>query len=242
MIAKQKPYWKRFRELTLADINVEFHLHTNWTDGEASIAAIMERSVAVGLCQIAFTEHVRHTTDWYAKFANAVSHAAKDFPSVQVFLGCEAKALDTFGTLDVNPAILEECDLVLGSVHRFPDGCGGFLDFRTLQSEQFAQIEFELACGLIDHAPIDVLAHPGGMYFRRFGTDLPEPLMRSLIQRCNAKGISIEINSAYLKDVEGYLRLCTELNPLVSIGSDAHQLDKLGHCRDLLIAKGIGNL
>lgn len=240
MTHRQKPEWKRFRDLTQADINVELHLHTNWTDGEAPIAAILERSAALGLRQIAFTEHVRYSTDWYAEFAAAVRQAADAYPDLQVFLGCEAKALDKAGGFDASPAILGQCDIVLGSVHRFPNGSGGYLDFASLDADQFVQIEFELACGLIDHAPIDVLAHPGGMYSRRFGVDFPEPLMRALMERSIARGIAIEINSAYLKDIEAHLRLCAELNPIVSIGSDMHRLDKLGHCRDMLREEGIG--
>lgn len=239
MTLTRKPAWKRFRDLTYADINVELHLHTNWTDGEASIEAVLSQSAAAGLRQIAFTEHVRTDTEWYQDFAAAVRAAALLQPGIDVFLGCEAKALDTIGGFDASEAILELCDVVLGSVHRFPDGSGGFLSFSSLSQEQFAEIEFALACGLIDGAPIDVLAHPGGMYSRRFGVDLPEPQMRALMERSSARGIAIEINSAYLKDMDAHLRLCADVNPIVSIGSDMHHLDNLGHCRDALVSRGV---
>lgn len=236
MLTKERR-WKSFRDLNRSDVDVELHLHTNWTDGEASIKDVLERSAVVGLRQIAFTEHVRYDTTWYPDFTATVRQAAIMWPAVDVLLGCEAKALDNAGKFDASPAILEQCDLVLGSVHRFPDGQGGFLDFASLQQDQFAQIEFDLACGLLEAAPIHVLAHPGGMYSRRFGVDLPESLMRELMERSSARGIAIEINSAYLKDVDTYLRLCAEVNPLVSIGSDMHRLSNLGHCRDTLLMK-----
>lgn len=239
MMLTKKPTWKRFCDLTYADINVDLHLHTNWTDGEASIEAILSQGTAAGLRQIAFTEHVRADTEWYQDFGTSVRAAEILHPGIEVFLGCEAKALDTSGGFDASETILKQCDIVLGSVHRFPDGNGGFLSFSSLSQERFAEIEFALACGLIDRAPIDVLAHPGGMYSRRFGVDFPKPLMRSLMERSGARGIAIEINSAYLKDMDAHLRLCADVNPIVSIGSDMHRLDNLGHCRDTLIAKGV---
>lgn len=239
MILTQKPQWKRFHDLTYADLNVDLHLHTNWTDGEASIEAVLSRSINAGLRQIAFTEHVRIGTEWYHDFAASVQAATILQPNIDVFLGCEAKALNTMGGFDVSEAILTQCAVVLGSVHRFPDGSGGFLNLSSLPREQFAEIEFALACGLIDRAPIDVLAHPGGMYSRRFGVDFPAPLMQALMERSSAQGIAIEINTAYLKDIDAHLRLCAEVNPIVSIGSDMHRLDSLGHCRDTLVARGV---
>lgn len=239
MTLTRKPTWKRFRDLTYTDINVDLHLHTNWTDGEASIEAVLSHGASAGLRQIAFTEHVRANTDWYPDFAAAVRSAAILQPDIEVFLGCEAKALDTLGAFDASNAILQQCDVVLGSVHRFPDNSGGFLSFSSLSQEQFAEIEFALACGLIDGAPIDVLAHPGGMYSRRFGVDLPAPLMRELMERSSARGIAIEINSAYLKDIDAHLRLCADVNPIISIGSDMHRLHNLGQCRDALVSRGV---
>jgi putative hydrolase len=242
MTLTRKPTWKHFSDLSYIDINVDLHLHTNWTDGEASIEAILGHGASADLRQIAFTEHVRMDTDWYQDFAAAVRAAAILQPDIEVFLGCEAKALDTLGGFDASEAILRQCDVVLGSVHRFPDGNGGFLSFSSLSQDQFAEIEFALACGLIDGAPIDVLAHPGGMYSRRFGIDLPAPLMRALMERSNARGIAIEVNSAYLKDIDAFLRLCADVNPIISIGSDMHRLNDLGQCRNALVSRGIATV
>ena len=52
---------------------------------------------------------------------------------------------------------------------------------------------------------------------------------------------AVEINSSYLVDPEGFLRLCAEINPIVSIGSDVHKLEEMGRCRDMLRARGIGS-
>lgn len=234
----QRPRFPRFLDLTQADIDCDFHLHTNRTDGEADVGDIIEAAGERGLKQIGITEHVRKETNWFKSFAKDVRATAKHHPDVRVFVGCEAKALDMKGSLDVTEETLGECDVVLGSVHRFPDRYGGFMNFASLTREACARIEFLLALGLATSAPIDVLAHPGGMLSRRFGTDLPTDMLEELIEKCQDRDIAIEINSSYLRNVDGFLDLCSKHNPRVSIGSDMHQLEQLGQCRDLLTTKG----
>lgn len=227
------PTFVRYRDLRVENLNVDFQVHTAWTDGEGSIEQVLEAASAAGLAAIAFTEHVRRETDWFTEFVSDVRCAAGRYPHLRVYAGCETKAMDRQGTLDLTPEILESSEIVLGSVHRFPDGKGGFLDFRELGTEQMAEMEFQLAMGLVRNAPIDVLAHPGGMYERRHGV-FPRGYFRELMRATLERPVAIEINSSYLRDVEGYLRLCEEINPYVSIGSDAHKLSELGHCRDTI--------
>jgi putative hydrolase len=54
--------------------------------------------------------------------------------------------------------------------------------------------------------------------------------------------VAIEINTSYLRDVDGFLKLCAAVNPFVSIGSDAHTLKAIGHCRDVLRSKKAGRV
>lgn len=224
----------RFRDLTRKAVNVDFQIHTTQTDGRATIEELLQAAQRRGLSAIAFTEHVRRDTTWFADFAAKVRSAAKAYPKLQVLVGCEAKALDMNGALDASDEILAECDLVLGSVHRFPDGAGGFLNFADLDAAACAEIECALALGLVRHAPIHVLSHPGGMTLRRHGS-FPEPMFRKLFAAVLERGIAIEINSSYLRDVPAFLELCAEFNPYVSIGSDAHRLEEVGRCRDTLL-------
>jgi putative hydrolase len=230
----RKPQFAHYRELNAANANVEFQLHTDWTDGEPPIAEVLSTARERRLAGVAFTEHVRKDTSWFPAFAREVREAAADYADLAVYIGCESKAMDTHGTLDVTDGILAECDVVLGVVHRFPDGNGGYLDFKSLSPARMAELECELSLGMINNAPIDVLGHPGGMYQRRHGA-YPQHLFRTMMQATAARGIAIEINSSYLADVPAFLDLCDEVNPLVSIGSDAHKLHEIGHCRDLLM-------
>ncbi|WP_414586010.1 PHP domain-containing protein [Scytonema sp. PCC 10023] len=235
-----KPYqFKRFLDLRWSDINCDLHMHTSWTDGKAGVSDILELSVREGLSYVAFTEHVRKDTNWFPEFAQEVRSKAEAYFQLNVLVGCEAKALDINGGLDVSEEILAECDLVLGSVHRFPNSQGGYINVSHLTSQGFAQIEFELALGLLKFAPIDVLAHPGGMYSRLHG-EFPAEFMRELMKVSLERGIAMEINTSYLRNLPNFLELCAELNPYVSIGSDMHRLEQLANCRDQLHRLGVG--
>lgn len=230
----------RFLDINRSNINYELHLHTTRTDSRVDIETALRTASARGLVGIAFTEHVRKDTAWFDDFIREVRCNASNFPQLITLVGCEAKALDAYGTLDINPAILAECDIVLGSVHRFPDSKGGFLDFAALNAKEVAQIEFELALGLVESAPIDVLSHPGGMYSRQYAEDLPNTMLRAIMIKTLSRGIAIEINSSYIKSFPDFLALCAEINPYVSIGSDVHHIEDIGQCRDRLLTCGVG--
>ena len=234
-----KHVFSRFRDLGREQVNVELQLHTTWTDGQATILEILQTARERGLGALAFTEHVREDTAWFPDFKTEVLSAAGAFDDIRVCVGCETKAMDDQGRLDVSQSVLDACDIVLGVVHRLPDGKGGYLDFKQLSFEETAEIEFRLSLGMIAKAPIDVLGHPGGMSLRRHGR-FPEKYFRALMTSTLERRIAIEINSSYLVDMPAFLALCEEINPYVSIGSDAHRLSELGRCRDQLLELGVG--
>jgi putative hydrolase len=232
------PQFFRYRDLRPAAINVDYQVHTVQTDGEATVVEILRRARQKGIAGIAFTEHVRRSTTWFPDFVELVRSASHAFPEIAIYVGCETKAMDQHGALDAGDEVLDASDLVLGSVHRFPDKHGGDKDTAVLSPDEFAELEFRLALGMIEYAPIHVLAHPGGMYQRRYGA-FPEKYFRELMVASLDRKTAIEINSSYLVDLHAFIRLCEEVNPYVSIGSDAHRLEELGRCRDMLRMRGV---
>ncbi|HGY56925.1 MAG TPA: PHP domain-containing protein [Caldithrix abyssi] len=231
--------FKRFNDLTEDDINCDLQIHTNRTDGQAGIEEIVNRARQIGLKRIAFTEHVRKDTDWFNEFADEIEEVRRRTGGIEIYIGCETKILNVHGTLDVSERILDRCEIILGSVHRFPDGAGGYLDFTWITEDDFSRMEFELASALLLYAPIDVLAHPGGMYARHHG-NFPQNLLAELLELSKKRNVAVELNASYLKDIKTVLPVYREINPYVSIGSDVHRLEELGLCRDSLRLLGVG--
>ncbi len=226
------PSLVHFRQLTPSWLRREMHLHTDYTDGAPSIAQVIHCAESLQLEEIAFTEHARADSDWFPEFATEVRRHAQA-TSLRVLVGAEVRITDFDGSLDISPMIREQCDLVLASVHRFPGSNGSPREFREVPRDSFAQIEFDLARALLQHGGADVLAHPGGMSLKHLKT-FPSEWFGALMEESHANGVAIEINTSYLRDVAGFLDLLQETNPLVSVGSDAHTLDQMGRCQQIV--------
>lgn len=233
------PQFVRFCDLTAEHVNRDLQVHTAYTDGGATAEEIIRRAEEMRLKEIAFTEHVRRSSDFFPRFATEVREL-RGRTTVGIYVGIEVKTEDEQGTLDVHPAVFEQAEIVLGSVHRFPIGDGRFISAREFGYEEAAAREFRLALGLLRHAPIHVLSHPGGMCNRTFGR-FPEKFLEELMRASLERGIAIEINTSYYpRNLDAFLDLCRRVNPYVSVGSDVHQLSELGTCREALKARGVG--
>jgi len=224
----------RFRSLFNSPVNYDYHVHTSWTDGQSTIEEYINAAAQKGLKGIAFVEHVRKTSSWFDSFIDEIKTLRDKNSRLTIFYGIEAKALDYNGNLDATKEMIEKSEIVLGSVHRYPNGSGGYLNFQELSCDEAAEIEFKLACALVKNPDVDVLAHPAGVFEKQFNTVFPRNYLEEIIGIANQNKIAIEINSAYLKDRSSFLALCSKLNPFVSLGSDAHNVAQLGSVLELI--------
>jgi putative hydrolase len=229
---RTSPRFVPYSQLTPDWVNREMHLHTDYVDGEPSIAEVIRKAESLGLAEIAFTEHVRADSAWFPEFAGQIRRQAAR-SGVRVLVGAEVRITDFDGSLDITPEIREHCDIVLASVHRFPGSNGKRLSFADVPRGDFAAIEYRLARGFLRSGGADVLAHPGGMSLRQVGA-FPDEFFRSLMVECRESGVAIEISTSYLRDLPAFLRLLAETDPLVSIGSDAHKLEEIGLCKRMV--------
>ncbi len=213
-------------------VNRDFHLHTRWTDGKPDVGEVVRRCEERGLAELAFTEHVRRDSSWFSRFVDEVREAAAN-TKLRVFVGCEARIRDFDGTLDLSDEIRSSCDLVLASVHRFPGPDGAPVPFSQVPKNEFAPLEHRLAMAFLRRGGAEVLAHPGGMSLR-YGAGFPDENYLELAEAAKAAGIAIELNASYMKDFTRFIPLLGRVDPPISIGSDAHDLDELGACRDRL--------
>lgn len=231
---RRRPTFYRFSELTHANANRDFQIHTNWTDGEAPIEAVIARAREVGLAEIAFTEHARANSDYYLAFFEEVDRHAAEFDDLTVFRGFEVKVLDDAGRLDISDDMRVAADVVLGSVHSFPHPDGGVALAHKFPEHDARETEFALARGLIVNGTADVISHAGGMCLRSFGT-FPVDYMAELVALAAQHGVAFEINTSYHGGIlDALIPMLERHDPPVSIGSDVHRLDQLGSCRDTL--------
>ena len=222
----------RFNDLYEKIPRQDFHIHTDITDGKSTMEEYIESAIQKKLEEIAFTEHVRKDSMWFDSFISKVKKL-REGCNLKIYYGIEAKAIDFEGRIDATSHMMKESEIVLGAVHRYPEGKGGFIDMKTLSEEKAAEIEFKLALGLLKYGEIDVLAHPGG-FFESFFSDFPEDYLRILFKESIKRKIAIEFNSKYIKNIKSYFELCKEANPFISLGSGAHNITELGNSVKLI--------
>lgn len=223
-----KPIFKKFNDLRTKDINFNFHIHTDQTDGISTPEEIIKKAIELKLKAIAFTEHVNKDSDWFDDFAVKID-ALKNNKKIKIFIGIETKTLDFNGTLDATQGMIAKSDIVIGVVHRYSDGKGGLIPLekiRALGQAKAAEIEFNLAMGLLKNRSVDVLGHPFGVY-SMFYPKLPMNYMKQLLIESIKSGKAVEINTKYITDKNLFFKLFRQINPYVSIGSDAHNKNEL---------------
>lgn len=206
---------------------VDSHLHTSWTDGEATVEEVYRAAIECGLATVLYSEHSRKTsTDWFSSFAAEV----RLLPSspCRAYVGTEVKVESREGTIDTTPAISDLCDFVMASVHRFIDVDGRTLQFAETDPCKAVDLEFELTWAVLANPQVDILGHMFGMSYRRFGAVPPDDKICALISRAAEYGVAVEINSHYHPDPRKMIQWCRDSSALITFGSNAHSLESVG--------------
>lgn len=200
--------WKRYRaQLHTGD----WHVHTSYTDGKNTVFEYCEKAQENGLELIAFTEHVRKDLDYiFDDFVSEV-YSAKDQFDLNILVGCEAKVLDLNGSLDVSKSVLDVCEIVLASFHKFEKN----------KKNYFAAIE-----NMLENPHVDIWAHPT-LFAKNNGFELSQGNLLRVIKLCKENEVLIERNIRYNLPNDEFMKLSMAENAEYVISSDAHDVSML---------------
>jgi len=215
---------------------IDAHMHTDWTDGKSTFEEYALRAKALKLESIAFTEHADDTSPWFADFIAIQDRIRALASPVKVYFGAEVKVAHTDGMLSMSEERIRQLDFIVGVLHRYPNGNGGYHVFKDLTQEYAEQLDFELSRALLSNPAVDVWGHPGGVYVHYFGA-YRESWMRELIALAERNNKVVEINThpRYRSVLPIIYDECIVRNCLISIGSDAHAVRELGSVCNTLI-------
>jgi histidinol phosphatase-like PHP family hydrolase len=224
----------RARELDLANLpRIDSHLHTSWTDGEATVEAMHRAAIESGLATVLYSEHSRKTSiDWFSSFAAEVR--ALPLLPCRAYVGTEVKVESREGAIDTVPAITDLCDFVMASVHRFIDSKGQTVQFADTDPNDAVDLEFKLSWEVLSNPAVDILGHMFGMSYRRFSVIPSDDKICALISRAADFGVAVEINSHYHPNPQKMIQWCREFDALITFGSNAHTLKSVGAIMRLL--------
>ncbi len=212
------------RLIELADLRGDLHVHTNWSDGTASLEAMAQAARAHGLSYLAISEHSRRLTVAHgldpvrlAKQVHEIERLNPALSGVQLLTGIEVDILDD-GALDLPDAALAPLDVVIAAVHS---------KFNLPRAKQTARI-----LAALENPHVKILAHPlGRLIDQRDPYDVDMP---AIVRKCKARGIALELNAhpERLDLTDLHCRMAKDEGALVAINSDAHsvhEFDNLAH-------------
>lgn len=206
----------------------DFHIHTNYSDGKNTISEYLCQARTIGIRQLAFSDHIRNESTWFPAFSEEIIHQRAQDRCMGLFRAVEAKITGS-GKLDAPPEVIRRADAVIGVVHRYPRG-EGYYEFKDLAPEAALRLDVESTNKLIDCNDVDIIGHLGGVYHKYF-RGYPKDITLSLIRAIKEKKKILEINPRYISNLKEFLDICIDINPRISLGSDAHSITELGNAR-----------
>lgn len=206
----------------VGDIRGDLHVHTDWSDGTASLEAMAEAGRALGYEYVAVTDHTKALAVTRGldekrlleqKDAIEALNAKLEGEGFRLLAGTEVEILAN-GELDLPDSVLAELDIVTASLHT---------GLRQPPERTTARL---LAALKNEH--VDVIGHPSG---RLIGRREPSGLdLEAVLEEAARRGTLLEINASPerldLKDADA--RRAKEKGCKLVISTDAHHPRNLG--------------
>jgi DNA polymerase (family 10) len=207
------------------DVRADLHMHTTYSDGRDTLAAMVATCASLGYEYIAITDHSQSAgasrtvdADDLARQLDEIDRVQERYSSMRILKGIEVDILPD-GRLDFPDAVLERLDIVLASLH---DRAGHGPD-RLLRRYRAAA----------EHPLVSILTHPANRLVGRFdGYDLDFDALFDLAART---GTLLEVDGAPSHlDLDGSLaRRAVEAGVLLAVDSDCHHARLLDRQMDL---------
>lgn len=202
------------------DIKGDLHLHSTWSDGNATLPELAQEAMNKGYQYLAITDH---TTLPVARGLNdkrlteqmgQIDRINSEIEEITLLKGAEVN-INSQGELDISKDILEELDIVIASVH---------YDLRQDPDKMNTRI-----LNALENEYLDILGHPTGRKLKEraaYKLDLER-----LFEKAAMTGTVLEVNSQPkrldLKDK--HVKMAIEHGCKLSVNSDSHNLQGLNN-------------
>lgn len=200
--------------VTMDDIKGDFHIHSTWSEGTASIEAMAEKAMSLGLEYMAICDHTKSLYIANGLDEDRLREQMKEIDRINggldgftILKGTECDILSD-GRMDLPDSLLGDLDFVVGSIH------SAFRqDIETMTDRILKAIHNE---------NVDCIGHPTGRLIqKRRAYDVN---LERVFEAAAEQGVMMEIN-AYperldLDDIN--CRAAMEQGITIVIGTDSH--------------------
>ena len=203
--------------LQLENIRGDLHMHTNATDGKATLEEMIEAAIAFGHEYIAITDHSKRVSmanglgaDRLLKQWDEIEQIRSRYPKIKILKGIECDILEK-GGMDLPDEVLAQGDWVIASVHYG-------------QKQPVEQIT-ERILGALENPYVDIIAHPTGRLINRrepYAVDMEQVLSAAIKQN---KLLELNANPARLDLHDVHCATAKRLGIPIVISTDAHSTE-----------------
>lgn len=201
------------------DLQGDLHVHTDWSDGRASLEEMVEAARARGYRYLAVCDHspaVRVagglTPERLAAQVERIERLNRNLDGFRVLVGTECDILED-GSLDYPDELLARLDWVVASIHT-----------RMGQDPETLVARYARA---LESPWVDAVGHPTGRLLgRREAMSFP---VEALIELAARRGVALEINASPERlDLDSrWARLAARAGVPLVVNTDAHHPDHL---------------
>lgn len=219
------------------ELTVDFHTHTKYSDGDATVAENVAKAKQIGLKAIALTEHgFSHV--WFGIRRNemeeyiAQAAEAEKKEGIPALIGIESNIRGISGLCDLKESDYPNFDVYLAGIHvvihydKLKDwklGWGSYLRTKMNIKPSRSLIDYTTKAYInaVKNNPIDVVTHLNFFCF----ADAVE-----VAKCCRDYGTYLEISAKkpHLTDEE--LDAVVQTGVRFVVNSDAHSPDRIGDC------------
>jgi DNA polymerase (family 10) len=209
--------------VALSDIRGDLHVHSDWTDGTATIGEMAAGAQARGYAYMALTDHSRRVAMAHgldparlSRQIKAIERINKTLNGFTILKGIEVDILKD-GSLDLPDSILARLDIVVAAVHSHFD------------LSQEAQTDRVVRAMTNRH--VSIVAHPSGRLIGErepYAIDMDRVVAAALDLGCYLE-INAEPDRLDLNDIHAHA--AKEMGVKLAISTDAHSVNGFGSMR-----------
>src|SRR5918996_1677105 len=201
------------RLVELGDLRGDLHMHTDWSDGRATLEEMVDAARALGHAFIAICDHAKRLKDGrLEQQAEAIAALNESTKGMRVLSGVEVD-IRADGTVDLDDESLAERDWVMASIH------SGFDQPRERITKRLI--------AALENPHVDCIGHPTGRKLNR--RDPYDIDFEAVLEGALETGTFLEINSQpdRLDLIDTHARAAAQAGVGVVVSTDAHRVHEL---------------
>lgn len=212
-------------------ILADYHTHTKYSHGKGTIEENVLEAISKGIKTIGISDHgYKHLAygiklnDIY-KMKEEIDKLNEKYSNIEILLGMECNILDSYGNIDINDKIIENCDYIMAGYHfaSTPTSLKSTLNHCNnymIKNKKAKDYNTKAIINAMKNNDIFIITHPG---------DKGDVYIEEIAKVAKNTNTRLEINSSHGFLNSNQLVKIKSIGNKFIIGSDAHVPQNVGN-------------